>query len=121
MLQVSNKRNPSTPAGHARKTLLLAALLVAALAMTGCYMEPDRVVDDTNGLAVATNGQQFQTVITPTPVVTVLDVTADAAWLCFKSANAVILRGGKDSIESNRAIARVLPRRRNRVPASSRS
>lgn len=32
------------------------------------------------------------------------NVTADAAALCIKAGNAVILRGGKEAIESNRAI-----------------
>ena len=36
------------------------------------------------------------------------NVTADAAALCVKSGNAVILRGGKEAINSNLAIARVL-------------
>lgn len=36
------------------------------------------------------------------------NVTADAAALCVKSGNAVILRGGKEAIDSNLAIARVL-------------
>lgn len=36
------------------------------------------------------------------------NVTADAAALCIKSGNAVILRGGKEAISSNLAIARVL-------------
>ena len=33
------------------------------------------------------------------------NVTADAAALCFKTGNATILRGGKEAIHSNRAIA----------------
>jgi len=36
------------------------------------------------------------------------NVTADAAALCLKSGNAVILRGGSESIKSNLAIASVL-------------
>ena len=36
------------------------------------------------------------------------NVTADAAALCLKSGNAVILRGGSEAIHSNLAIARVL-------------
>ena len=32
------------------------------------------------------------------------NVTADAAALCIKSGNAVVLRGGKEAIESNRAM-----------------
>lgn len=36
------------------------------------------------------------------------NVTADAFALCFKTANAVILKGGSDSIRSNTAIANVI-------------
>jgi glutamate-5-semialdehyde dehydrogenase len=36
------------------------------------------------------------------------NVTADAAVLCIKAANAVILRGGKEAIRSNLAIAQAL-------------
>src|SRR5262249_17713590 len=36
------------------------------------------------------------------------NVTADAAALCFKSGNAVILRGGKEAAHSNQEIARVM-------------
>ena len=36
------------------------------------------------------------------------NVTADAAVLCLKSGNACILRGGKESIHSNLAIAKAL-------------
>ena len=36
------------------------------------------------------------------------NVTVDAAALCVKSGNAVILRGGKEAIHSNRALHRVL-------------
>lgn len=36
------------------------------------------------------------------------NVTADAFGLCFKTGNAVILRGGKDAIHSNKAIITVI-------------
>jgi glutamate-5-semialdehyde dehydrogenase len=36
------------------------------------------------------------------------NVTSDAAALCIKSANACILRGGKEAIRSNTAIARIV-------------
>ena len=36
------------------------------------------------------------------------NVTADAAGLCLKSGNAVILRGGSEAIHSNRVIGKVL-------------
>ena len=36
------------------------------------------------------------------------NVTADAAGLCLKAGNAVILRGGSEAIHSNKAIVKVL-------------
>ena len=36
------------------------------------------------------------------------NVTSDAAGLCFKAGNAVILRGGSEAINSNKAIVKVL-------------
>lgn len=36
------------------------------------------------------------------------NVTVDAAALTFKSGNAVILRGGKEALHSNLALATVL-------------
>lgn len=36
------------------------------------------------------------------------NVTSDAAALCLKSGNAVILRGGKEALHSNRAIVRII-------------
>lgn len=44
------------------------------------------------------------------------NVTADAAALCLKSGNACILRGGKEAINSNKAIVRIM---RNALESSS--
>ncbi len=59
------------------------------------------------------NGLQLRKVRVPLGVVCIIyesrpDVTADAAALCLKSGNAVILRGGKEAIRSNMAIYRLL-------------
>ena len=56
------------------------------------------------------NGLESVKVRVPIGVIAILyesrpNVTADAAALCFKSSNAVILRGGKESMQSNKAIA----------------
>ena len=59
------------------------------------------------------NGLQVQKIGVPLGVVFFIyesrpNVTVDAAGLCVKSGNAVILRGGKEAIHSNTAIHRVL-------------
>lgn len=61
------------------------------------------------------NGLQIVKVAVPLGVVAVIfearpNVTADAAALCLKSGNVVILRGGKEAIHSNRAIAGIMRR-----------
>ncbi len=43
------------------------------------------------------------------------NVTADAAALCLKAGNSVILRGGSEAIHSNLAIARILGREMERA------
>lgn len=45
------------------------------------------------------------------------NVTADAAGLCLKTGNAVILRGGSDALNSNKAISGVLARAAERAGA----
>jgi glutamate-5-semialdehyde dehydrogenase len=45
------------------------------------------------------------------------NVTADAAGLCIKAGNAVILRGGSEAIESNALIAAVLAKALEKVGA----
>ncbi len=59
------------------------------------------------------NGIRIQKRRTPIGVIGIIfesrpNVTADAAVLCFKTGNATILRGGKEAIHSNRAIAAAL-------------
>jgi glutamate-5-semialdehyde dehydrogenase len=59
------------------------------------------------------NGLQIQRIAVPLGVIGIIyesrpNVTADAAGLCLKSGNAVILRGGSESLQSNLAIHRCL-------------
>ncbi len=59
------------------------------------------------------NGLEIAKTRVPIGVIAIIyesrpNVTADAASLCFKTSNAVILRGGKEAIHSNRAIAAAL-------------
>ncbi len=62
---------------------------------------------------VRPNGLRLKKVSTPIGVVVIIyesrpNVTADAASLCFKSGNATILRGGKEALNSNQTIARIM-------------
>lgn len=55
---------------NAKRAVLLSLLVVTIVVLSGCYMDGDRIVDEDNGLAVNAGGQQFDTVITPTPEAT---------------------------------------------------
>ena len=59
------------------------------------------------------NGMTVKKVTVPLGVIAVIyearpNVTSDAAALCLKSGNAVILRGGKEAINSSKAIVKAL-------------
>ena len=59
------------------------------------------------------NGLRIEKVAVPLGVIGIIyearpNVTSDAAALCLKAGNAVILRGGKEAIRSNKAVAGVL-------------
>ena len=59
------------------------------------------------------NGLTFQKVATPLGVIGMIyesrpNVTVDAAALCVKSGNAVILRGGSEAVHSNRVLHDVI-------------
>lgn len=59
------------------------------------------------------NGLQIKKIRTPIGVIVIIyesrpNVTADAAALCLKAGNAVILRGGKEAIHSNIALYKIL-------------
>jgi len=68
------------------------------------------------------NGMEISRVRVPLGVIGFIyesrpNVTADAAGLCVKSGNAVVLRGGSEAIESNIAIAAVLSKALEKVGA----
>jgi len=68
-----------------------------------------RVLDE----RIRPNGLRLQKISTPIGVIVIIyesrpNVTADAAALCFKSGNAVILRGGRESLHSNQTIAETM-------------
>ena len=59
------------------------------------------------------NGMRIEKVCVPIGVIAVIfearpNVTADAAAICLKAGNSVILKGGKEAINSNKAVASVM-------------
>ena len=74
--------------------------------------QPDPVGQVLEG-GVRPNGLRIEKVAVPLGVIGIIyearpNVTADAAALCLKAGNAVILRGGKEAFRSNQAIAEVM-------------
>ncbi|WDE11729.1 glutamate-5-semialdehyde dehydrogenase [Thalassomonas haliotis] len=70
-------------------------------------------VGDIGNLALRPNGMQVGKMAIPLGVIAMIyearpNVTAEAAALCIKSGNAVILRGGSEAIHSNLALAQCL-------------
>jgi glutamate-5-semialdehyde dehydrogenase len=95
-----------------RLRLTPARLEAAAAGLREVAALPDPVgrVLDSN---VRPNGLHVHKVGVPLGVVFFIyesrpNVTADAAGLCVKAGNAVILRGGKEALHSNTALHRVL-------------
>jgi glutamate-5-semialdehyde dehydrogenase len=84
--------------------------MASALEEIAAFPEPiGQVIDST----VRPNGLVVNKVRAPLGVVFFIyesrpNVTSDAAGICVKSGNAVILRGGKEAAHSNRAIAQLL-------------
>ena len=73
---------------------------------------PDPVGEVLEGF-VHPKGMEISKVRTPLGVIAMIyesrpNVTVDAAALCFKASNSIILRGGSDAINSNMALANVI-------------
>lgn len=95
-----------------RLTLNPARLEKVAQALVDVIHLPDPVGEVIEG-SVRPNGLQVSRVRVPLGVVFFIyesrpNVTADAAALCVKSGNAVILRGGKEALHSNLAMHSLL-------------
>ena len=94
--------------------LALDAGRIAAMA-EGCRQVaalPDPV-GEVSGMAYRPSGIQVGRMRVPLGVIGIIyesrpNVTVDAAALCLKAGNAVLLRGGSEAIHSNRAIAESL-------------
>jgi glutamate-5-semialdehyde dehydrogenase len=65
------------------------------------------------GISKRPNGLEVGRVRTPIGVIGIIyesrpNVTADAAALCVKAGNSILLRGGEEALNSNRVIARII-------------
>src|SRR5947207_5272712 len=118
-IKKANARNLDTAAKLGLSTAMLDRLRlddkrIAAMAkgLREVAALPDpvgKIMDE----RVRPNGLKLQKISTPIGVIVIIyesrpNVTADAASLCFKSGNATILRGGKEALNSNQIIARVM-------------
>ncbi len=95
-----------------RLELTLARLKSISEAVRGLSLQADPIGEVTTGHRLP-NGIQLTQVRVPLGVVAIIyearpNVTADAAALCVKTGNAVILRGGSMAAKSNVAFTRVL-------------
>ncbi len=101
-----------TPAQVDRLRLTEPRLGAMAAGLREVAALPDpvgRVLDS----SVRPNGLHVHKVSVPLGVIFFIyesrpNVTVDAAALCVKSGNAIVLRGGKEALQSNRALHRVL-------------
>lgn len=83
------------------------AAMAAGLEEVAGLQDP---VGSSDGTWIRPNGLEVSRVRIPLGVIGIIyesrpNVTIDAAGLCLKSGNAVILRGGSEAIHSNRALA----------------
>lgn len=108
----------------AAKDAGMQAAMVDRLALTDSRIQAmARGLRDVSGLKdpvgsvisrwIRPNGLEIVKTRVPIGVIAIIyesrpNVTADAAGLCFKTSNAVILRGGREAIQSNLAIVEAL-------------
>lgn len=114
-IDIKNAReNGMTEALIDRLSLSEKRVLSIASATREVIALPDPVGRTLSG-STRPNGLVIEKVTVPLGVVAVIfearpNVTADAAALCLKSGNSVILRGGKEAFYSNKAITSVMRR-----------
>jgi glutamate-5-semialdehyde dehydrogenase len=97
-----------------RLTLTDAVVAAMARGLREVAQQPDPV-GSTGPVCARPNGLQVARMRIPLGVIGIIyesrpNVTVDAAGLCLKAGNAVILRGGSEALNSNRALAAVIGR-----------
>lgn len=101
-----------SPAFIERMTLTPARVEAVAAALESVARLPDPV-GEVRPFGRRPNGLLIKRMRVPLGVVAIIyesrpGVTADAAGLCLKSGNAALLRGGKETVRTNAAIAAAL-------------
>jgi glutamate-5-semialdehyde dehydrogenase len=110
---VDTARSKGTPEGLIDRLSLDEQRLEAiAVALEAVAALPDPIGEVVGGHTLP-NGIELQQVRVPLGVVGMIyearpNVTADAAGLCLKTGNAVILRGGSMAHQSNLALTKIL-------------
>ena len=97
-----------------RLTLTPKSVLAIAQGLRQIAQLPDPV-GEISSMSYRPSGIQVGRMRVPLGVIGIIyearpNVTADAAGLCLKSGNAVLLRGGSEALESNTMLAQILAR-----------
>ncbi|HEY5707466.1 MAG TPA: glutamate-5-semialdehyde dehydrogenase [Terrimicrobiaceae bacterium] len=115
----ANEKDVSAAAAHGLSSAAIDRLRLSEARIAGMAEGIREVVElaDPVGRSISEwtrpNGLRIAKVRTPIGVIGIIyesrpNVTSDAAVLCIKTGNAVILRGGSESLNSNLAIAGAL-------------
>ncbi len=118
-IQAENKKDTDAAAKAGLSAAMIDRLTITDKVLTGMadglrYVaglnDPVGTLEDS---AIRPNGLEMARMRIPLGVIGIIyesrpNVTVDAAGLCLKAGNAVILRGGSEAIHSNRALAQVI-------------
>ena len=116
---VANERDMTAAAAKGMKSSMLDRLKLTAERISGMADGLRQVagLDDPVGNVIdgktLPNGLHITKIRVPLGVIGIIyearpNVTADAAGLCLKSGNAVILKGGSEAMESNKTVTAIL-------------
>ncbi len=112
-IDLENARTKSFPKAFIdRLTLSESRIREMANGLTELISLPDPIRESSQGW-VTEDGIEIRKIQVPLGVIGIIyearpNVTSDAAGLCLKAGNAVILRGSKDAVNSNKKIVEVL-------------
>lgn len=115
----ANERDMTAAAGKGMKSSMLDRLKLTAERISGMadgLRQVAGLADPVGNVIdgkILPNGLHITKIRVPLGVIGIIyearpNVTADAAGLCLKSGNAVILKGGSEAMESNKTVAAIL-------------